>query len=168
MATLVEIVPYDENWPRLFHQIANDLHRLLGTVVLAIDHVGSTSVPGLSAKPVIDVDITLRGLPDVPAASEKLIASGYEPRGNRWDDDMWAFMQHTSVPKQRVYLCPPGNETHRRRMVFRDYLRAHPDAAAEYAALKQTLAVAFSYDGDRYTAGKRAFVEDILRKASRR
>jgi GrpB-like predicted nucleotidyltransferase (UPF0157 family) len=77
-------------------------------------------------------------------------------------------MQHASVPKQRVYLCPSGNETHRRRMVFRDYLRAHPDAAGQYASLKQTLAIAFSYDGDRYTAGKRAFVEDILRKDSHR
>ncbi|AGA08742.1 GrpB family protein [Sinorhizobium meliloti] len=139
MATLVEIVPYDRDWPRLFVEIEKNLRELFGCRVFAIDHVGSTSIPGMPAKPLIDIDITLCGLSDVPAASRALIRSGYQPRGNRYDDDVWAFMLHESGPKQRVYLCPPENETHKRRLVFRNYLRAHEDAAMAYASLKQQL-----------------------------
>jgi GrpB-like predicted nucleotidyltransferase (UPF0157 family) len=165
MATLVEIIPYDQNWPRHFSATSSDLRQLLGNKVVAIDHIGSTSVPGLQAKPLIDIDVTLNGLIDIPAASAALIEAGYHPRGNRYGDDVWAFLYDGTTPKQRVYLCPPENETHRRRLVFRDYLRNHGDVAAAYALLKERLAMQFPYDGDRYTAEKSGFINDVIERA---
>ncbi|MBP1885587.1 GrpB family protein [Sinorhizobium mexicanum] len=165
MATFVEIVPYDEAWPNCFLEVAETIRRLLGAGIVAVDHVGSTAIPGLSAKPVIDVDVTLRSLSNIPSAGAVLVAAGYEPRGNRYDDDVWAFTNRRSVPKQRVYLCPPANETHERRLVFRDYLLAHKEMAAAYGLLKQDLAEKFAYDGDSYTAAKSRFIDDVIELA---
>ena len=162
VATLVEIVPYDEFWPQTFLDITNTLHQILGTSIIAIDHIGSTAVPGLAAKPMIDVDVTLTNLCDVPSASAALIASGYEARGNRHDDEVWAFVKRSCAPQQRIYLCPPENRTHARRMVFRDHLRLHAESAAAYATLKQGLARKFPYDGDAYTAAKTDFIDRIV------
>lgn len=103
MATLVEIVPYDPNWPRHFSTISSELRQLLGNKVVAIDHIGSTSVHGLSAKPLIDIDVTVDGVADIPAVSDALIEAGYDPRGNRYGDDVLAFLHSGRTPKQRVY-----------------------------------------------------------------
>lgn len=163
----VELVPYDPDWPVAFTRIREKLEGLLRPYVVMIEHVGSTSIPGLAAKPLLDIDIVLRGLDDVPAATQILLARNYEPRGNRYDDDVWAFMLRDGTPPERIYICPPDNLTHQRRIIFRDHLRSHPEAAAAYAALKQDLAAKFRYDGDRYTASKRAFVDTIIDRALR-
>ncbi|MFL5016810.1 MAG: GrpB family protein [Rhizobium sp.] len=157
----VELVPCDPRWPQAFQRIRGKLLTLLPQA-LAIDHIGSTSIPGMMAKPLIDIDIVLPGLEHIEDATRLLLAEGYEPRGNRYDDDVWAFLSRGSVPAERVYLCPSGNGTHRNRLAFRDYLTAHPQAAADYAALKRRLAVEFRMDGDRYTAHKREFVDAIV------
>jgi GrpB-like predicted nucleotidyltransferase (UPF0157 family) len=163
----VELVPYDPDWPVAFTRIREKLEGLLRPYVVTIEHVGSTSIPGLAAKPLLDIDIVLRGLDDVPATTQILLARNYEPRGNRYDDDVWAFMLRDGTPPERIYICPPDNLTHQRRIIFRDHLRSHPEAAAAYAALKQDLAAKFRYDGDRYTASKRAFVDTIIDRALR-
>ncbi len=167
MATRVEIVAYDPNWPQRYQEIAQDLRRILDALVIAVDHIGSTAVPGMAAKAVIDIDVTLRGLPDIAAASALLVAAGYQARGNRYDDDVWAFMLQGVEPNRRVYLCPADNETHRRRLVFRDHLRSHADTALAYAALKARLAEAYRYDGDRYTAEKTRFINAIVDREDR-
>ncbi len=165
MSTLNEIVPYDASWPRQFADAEARLRRMLGSSVLAVDHVGSTSIPNMPAKPLIDIDVTLSGLSEVPDATRRLVDVGYEPRGNRYDDEVWAFLSKSPGPKLRVYLCPPRNQTHERRLAFRDYLRHHDDAAEAYATLKKQLAERFPYDGDRYTAEKSGFVQEIVGKA---
>lgn len=141
------------------------LKGLLGDRVIAVDHVGSTAVPGLAAKPVIDIDVTLSSSTDIPSATTDLVNQGYENRGNRYGDGVWAFLLKTTSPQFRVYLCPPANRTHQHRLIFRDYLRQHQEAACRYAALKAQLAQKFPYDGDRYTSGKRQFVLEIVRRA---
>ncbi|MDE1994370.1 MAG: GrpB family protein [Rhizobiaceae bacterium] len=163
----VELVPYDPDWPLAFERIRFELAELLKPHVVAIDHIGSTSVLGLAAKPLIDIDMTLYSLDHITPATEILVGHGYEARGNRYDDDVWAFMLRHGTPPQRVYILPPCNETHRKRMIFRDHLRAHPETAAAYAALKQKLAAKFRDDGDRYTASKAEFVNAVLAQASR-
>ncbi|QKK18575.1 GrpB family protein [Rhizobium indicum] len=160
----VELVPYDPQWPQAFRRIRDGLLALLPQA-LSIDHIGSTSIPRMTAKPLIDIDIVLPGLGHVDGATGVLLAEGYEPRGNRYDDDVWAFLSKGSVPAERVYLCPSGNGTHRNRLAFRDYLIAHPQAAADYAVLKRRLAAEFRMDGDRYTARKREFVDAIVARA---
>jgi GrpB-like predicted nucleotidyltransferase (UPF0157 family) len=161
----VELVAYDPQWLHAFQRIRDRLQALLPDA-LSIDHIGSTAIPGMIAKSLIDIDIVLPGLRHIEEATQLLVASGYEPRGNRYDDDVWAFLSRHSGPAERVYLCPVANDTHRRRLVFRDYLIAHPQSAAEYAALKRRLAAEFGSDGDRYTAEKRGFIEAIVARAS--
>ncbi|MBY5569420.1 GrpB family protein [Rhizobium leguminosarum] len=160
----VELVPYDPQWPEAFQRIRGRLLVLLPQA-LSIDHIGSTSLPGMIAKPLIDIDIVLPGLEHIEDATRRLLADGFEPRGNRYDDEVWAFLSRASVPAERVYLCPAGNGTHRNRLAFRDYLIAHPQAAADYAALKRRLAAEFRMDGNRYTAHKREFVDAIVARA---
>lgn len=86
--TAVELVPYDPAWPEDFERIRDKLERLLTPCVTTIEHIGSTSVPGLAAKPLIDIDIVLRGSADIPLATRILLEQGYEPRGNRHDDEV--------------------------------------------------------------------------------
>ena len=165
MATLVEIVPYDPSWPRHFSGAEAALRELLGSTVLTIDHVGSTAIVGMPAKPIIDIDVTLSSLTAVPDAGACLVEAGYEPRGNRYDDDVWAFMLESAVPQLRVYLCPPLNRIHAHRLTFRNHLRRHEDAAKAYAELKRQLAVRHPYDGDRYTEAKSEFILKIIDRA---
>ncbi|MGM5056209.1 GrpB family protein [Rhizobium sp. 814_E9_N1_1] len=160
----VELVPHDPQWPQAFQRIRDRLLALLPQA-LSIDHIGSTSIPGMTAKPLIDIDIVLPDLGHIEGATRVLLVEGYEPRGNRYDDEVWAFLSRGSVPAERVYLCPSGNGTHRNRLAFRDYLIAHPQAAADYAALKRRLAAEFRMDGDRYTAHKLEFVDAIVARA---
>ena len=165
MPTLVELVPYDPAWPKQFLVTKDRLHGLLGDDVLAIDHIGSTAIAGMPAKPLIDIDVTLRDLQTVASASETLVSAGFEPRGNRYDDDVWAFLSKSAMPSLRIYLSPSDNKTHRDRLLFRDHLRRHPDLAAQYAELKCKLAKEFPYDGDRYTAEKTEFVRQVVERA---
>lgn len=162
MPTLVEIVPYDPKWTDDFLATEALLREVLGGCVGAVEHIGSTAVPGLAAKPIIDVDVVVSGMGDIPGASAALINAGFEPRGNRYDDDVWAFLLKRPLPQIRVYLCPPSNQTHERRMLFRNYLRQHHDRALAYSILKRHLAEQFPYDGDRYTAEKSAFISEIV------
>jgi GrpB-like predicted nucleotidyltransferase (UPF0157 family) len=165
MPTLVQLVPYDPAWPQQFRAAEERLRGLLKGQVLAIDHIGSTAVPGICAKPMIDIDITLGDIDAIPHASSILVGAGFEARGNRYDDGMWAFLWKSSSPALRVYLSPPENETHRQRLLFRDHLRQSPDLAAQYAELKNRLAQEFSKDGDRYTAEKSEFVRHVVGRA---
>jgi GrpB-like predicted nucleotidyltransferase (UPF0157 family) len=165
MPALVELVAYNPVWRSEFSAAEAMLRTTLGTCVVSIEHIGSTAVPGLAAKPILDIDVTLSRLVDVPEASAALVAAGFEPRGNRYDDEVRAFLLRRPAPQIRAYLCPPLSETHRRRMLFRNYLRQHADAASAYAALKHRLAEEFPYDGDRYTLEKGAFIAAIVRAA---
>ncbi|CAK7257021.1 MULTISPECIES: GrpB family protein [unclassified Shinella] len=164
MPTPVIVVGYDAAWPDLFAEIAKSLRALLGDAVNAIDHVGSTAVPGLAAKPIIDIDVTLCGRELIEPACQRIVQAGYGARGNRYDDDMWAFLAKRE-PACRVYLCPPGNETHRKRLVFRDRLRQDGALREAYGALKQQLSRRFFLEGDAYTAAKRDFIEAVIRNA---
>ncbi len=167
MPQRVEIVAYDPAWSLRFLEIADTIRNLLPDSVLSIHHIGSTAVPGLAAKPLIDIDIILPTAQHVLAACPIIEAAGYEPRGNRYDADIFAFMKRSETPGQRVYLCPESHDTHRRRMLFRDHLRTNPRTAAEYQALKQSLADQFEYDGDGYTAAKASFVNAVIGRAQR-
>ncbi|MGO7130395.1 GrpB family protein [Rhizobium leguminosarum] len=161
----VEIVTYDKQWPSDFRDIAASLQALLGPEAIAIDHIGSTAVHGLSAKPLVDIDVTLPSREHVFAAITTMERAGYENRGNRYEEDVYAFMMRSTNPQRRVYLLPQGNETHQKRLLFRDYLIGHPQVAAEYSALKQKLAHQYAYDGDAYTRAKADFVNDVVVKA---
>jgi GrpB-like predicted nucleotidyltransferase (UPF0157 family) len=161
----VVVVDYDSGWPQLFQYLSHRWRALLGERVVAIDHVGSTAVPGLCAKPRIDAVIVVRQAPDIPGAAGLLETAGYVSRGDRYNDGMWALLSAADMPQQRIYVCAPGNHTHGKFVLFRDYLRTHPEAAADYAALKRRLAATYAEDGDAYTKAKSGFIMQAVAAA---
>ncbi|XUY27344.1 GrpB family protein [Agrobacterium sp. rho-8.1] len=163
MGAVVEIVPYDPSWPQIYRDVEKSLHALLKDAVKSIDHVGSTSVPGLASKPYIDVDVVLSDMANLHECRILMEGFGYEPRGSRYGDGVWAFMIRDPLPGRRVYLCPSDSGTHFKRMRFRDILRANAGVAGKYGELKQNLAHIYREDGDGYTRAKADFIENALK-----
>ena len=163
----VRVVPYDPAWPGLFVAERQRLDGILMQegIALAIQHTGSTSIPGLAAKPILDI---LAGAPDPPTlarAIDTLQRADYIYRGEQ-DITGRHFFRRGNPRQYHVHLTLTGSEFWRDHLLFRDYLRAHSEVAAEYAALKHTLAERFPFDREAYIAGKTEFVEHVLRTAS--
>lgn len=164
----VVITPYDPAWPQVFAALQARLAAGLGQVAVAIEHVGSTAVPGLAAKPVIDIDIVIASAADLPLASERLASLGYAYKGEQGIVGRHAFKRPADAPEHHLYVCAADNLELRRHLAFRDHLRANPADADAYAQLKVELAQHFREDREGYSQAKSAFVEDILRKAPAR
>lgn len=148
---MVEIIPYQSSWPDEFRSIAQNLRRGLGRLALRIDHIGSTSVPGLAAKDVIDLQITVAAL-DQPLLAA-MNALGYTLPEETWRDhspahlrlpdrewEKWLFDPPPGQRRTHTHVRVAGRANQRYALLFRDYLRAHPPAAAAYAELKHRLA----------------------------
>lgn len=162
----VEIVDYDPSWPARFAAERDGLLVLLGDLADSVHHIGSTSVPGLAAKPKIDMDVVLRSDDRIPEAIERVRATGaWEYHGDPHGDRRWVFTRGHGRGT-RLYLCGPGNLAHGKRLAFRDWLRASPADAAAYEALKRRLAAEARGDFALYTEGKGAFVARVLGKAA--
>lgn len=157
----IEVVDYDPAWPERFAMLRDRLTPAVGDVALAIEHVGSTSVPGLAAKPVIDIDVVVRAA-HLPAAIERIVALGYEHLGEMGVPQREAFRAPSDLPRHNLYATVDGCLSLRNHTCVRDHLRANPDAARAYGELKKKLAVTCEGDIDRYVAGKSEFISAIL------
>jgi GrpB-like predicted nucleotidyltransferase (UPF0157 family) len=159
----VSIVPYDPRWPQLFEEAAAELRAVAGGALLDVQHVGSTSVPGLSAKPVLDV---LAAVPDFEGALELVPAIeslGYQFRPAEEIPDRHYFRRRIGVIRtHHLSLAEPSSHHYRVTLAFRDALRADPDLARQYEALKLDLAFRYPSKRDAYTEGKTAFVRRVL------
>ena len=160
----VVLVDADPAWRDTFARIRERVAGALGDLALAIEHVGSTAVPGLPAKPIVDVDIVVP-VGGVSAAIERLATLGYVHRGDLGIAGREAFVRPPGTPPHHLYVCARDAPECRRHLLFRDFLRAHPDAALAYADLKRDLARRFRDDRAAYGQAKSAFVEDVLRRA---
>lgn len=160
------VVPYDPTWPARFEAVREQLLGWLADAevpVLAIEHVGSTSVPGLAAKPILDIDIVVE--PEhVVAASLALEAAGYIPLGDMGVRDRWAFRPPEGAERQNTYVVVEGSLALRDHRGLRDVLRADPALRDRYAAVKLELA-ARTDDIEEYIEGKTAVIIDALRVA---
>jgi GrpB-like predicted nucleotidyltransferase (UPF0157 family) len=168
----LDVVAYDPHWPAAFAAEAGRLRAALGEIALRIDHNGSTAVPGLAAKPVIDIQVSVAELQQMDLYRRPLQSIGYTHVPH--PDD--AFCPFFHRPREwphthHVHVVRAGDAEERRTLAFRDYLREHPDAAQEYAELKQWLAAQFSADsfGSRqaYADAKTEFIERIVAAAFR-
>ena len=133
----------------------------------AIEHVGSTAVPGLAAKPIIDIDVVLISAIDLPGVIARLAAVGYEHRGDLGVTGREAFRTPPNDLPHHLYVCPPGSPEYRRHICFRDHLRSHPTDANSYAKLKRELGRKFRDDREAYTKAKSMFVTEILRRVDK-
>jgi GrpB-like predicted nucleotidyltransferase (UPF0157 family)/ADP-ribose pyrophosphatase YjhB (NUDIX family) len=163
----VQIAEYDPAWPERFRTLADRAAAALGELVLAIEHVGGTSVPGLAAKPVIDLDVVVRP-EDVEPAIQRLATLGYVHRGELGIPGRHALRAPPGEAKHHLYLCAAGSAGLIDHLRFRDHLRANPDTVAEYASLKRRLAEQHRDDPDAYQHAKSAFVDALTRRAAQR
>lgn len=159
----VIVQSYDKSWKTDFIAIRDELDAALKDLALRIEHVGSTSVEGLSAKPIIDIDVVIRDrtvLPDVIAALQKI---DYTHEGDLGIPGREAFKYEGKdhLRKHHLYVCAQDSEELRRHLAFRDYLRSHPEAVAEYSRIKEEGAALYPYDIDRYIEHKSPFIESI-------
>ncbi len=158
---MITIVPYHEQWPLEFARLAEPLHHALGALAVRIDHIGSTAVPHLAAKDVIDMQVTVRAL--TPPVETALAALGYErvvritadhrpPDVTGADEEWhkWFFRPSAAQRRSNLHVRVQGRANQRYPLLFRDYLRAHPIARDAYAIIKQQLARYHPQDEDAY------------------
>jgi GrpB-like predicted nucleotidyltransferase (UPF0157 family) len=165
MANPVIVLKYDPNWPGLFQSLRMRIADVLSDMAAAIEHVGSTAVPDLAAKPIIDIDVLLASDAMLSAAIERLASLGYIHRGNLGIPEREAFLAPANDPPHHLYVCPPCSSEFRRHLAFRDYLRAHPRDAKIYGDLKIALAERFREDRSTYNTEKGEFVAEITSRA---
>lgn len=168
---MIAIVPYDPTWPAAFDAEATNIRSVLESLALRVEHVGSTSVPGLEAKPVIDIQVSVATLEALDLYSEALARIGYTHVSLGPVDSVYPFFQKPRVwpSSHHIHLCVIGTEEERRHLAFRDYLRSTPLAAADYVELKRRLAAKFNgatlESRERYSLSKTEFVTSALRRA---
>jgi GrpB-like predicted nucleotidyltransferase (UPF0157 family) len=171
MEAPVKVVDYDPNWPLLFEREKAEILSVIAKKVVAIEHVGSTAVPGLGAKPIIDIMVGIRHLSDAQTCIGPLETIGYEyvPEYENAIPERRYFRKGPSnMPNKHYHLhmVESGSDFWRRHLLFRDYLRAHPHAAGEYNKLKRELAAKYRFNREAYTEAKTSFIESIVAKAS--
>ena len=158
----IEVVPYDLNWPELFKKEAELIRKILGNNCIEIHHIGSTSVPGLSAKPLIDILPVVRNILDVDPFVKAMESIGYEAMGEYGIAFRRFFRKSIlGVRSHNVHIYEEGDSEISRYIKFRDWMRSHKDDAANYAKLKLELAAKYPQDILQYCIGKDAFVAHI-------
>ena len=164
----VEVREYDPGWKEAFETIAAEIHAALDGLEEVIEHVGSTSVPGLAAKPIIDIDVVIPSVNDLEKAIELLERAGYEYEGNLGIKDREAFKYSGKehLMTHHLYVCPKGSAELRRHIAFRDYLRSCPEAAQRYGEVKMQAAGLYPCDIEKYIEYKSGIIEEIYKKCS--
>ena len=171
MADEIEIVDYDPSWPRLFEEERGRLESALPSDrFVAIEHAGSTAIAGLAAKPIIDIFVAVPSIEQARATLvEPIEKIGYVHWADNPKRDRMFFVKGMPPYGPRrthhVHVSEPTSEAWRRPLLFRDYLRCHPDEAERYHRLKHDLASRYRHDREAYTTAKDAFVEAIIRLA---
>ena len=161
----VIVLPYDEAWKSDFEKIKNELENAIGDCIIGIEHVGSTSVEGLSAKPCIDIDVIIKDYSIFETVVNRLNAIGYIHEGNLGIPNREAFKysEKPHLQKHHSYVCPQDSEELRRHITFRDFLRSNPDAVRKYGQIKEVAAERFPNDIDGYIRYKSPCIEELYR-----
>jgi GrpB-like predicted nucleotidyltransferase (UPF0157 family) len=166
------VVDYDPSWSQTFLELKEVLQNTLQDNCIAIEHVGSTSIPNLAAKPIIDLNVVIASSENLPKTIELLATLGYEHEGDlgvknreafkRLGEDIPKCESGRTWPNHYLYVCPQESLEHARQILFRDFLRSHPKKATKYGDLKRKLAALFPHDICKYTDGKKQLVEEVI------
>lgn len=162
----VVILPYSAEWKINFELIKIELLNVLEDLVVSIEHVGSTSVEGLSAKPIIDIDIVIKDHSIFDSVVNKLEQIGYRHEGDLGIKDREAFKYSGKehLQKHHLYVCPMDSEELKRHITFRDYLREHPQEVKAYSQIKVEGANLYPDNIDKYIEYKSALINKIYKK----
>ena len=159
----IEVVDHDPRWAETFKHERGRLSEVLGELAKAIEHVGSTAVPGLAAKPILDIMV---GVERTPLPERTLIALGVLGYQYRGDSGVPGKQYFRTNPRTRhLHVVEFGSDDWVRTLAFRDYLRAHPAAVHAYEALKRDLARRHRDNRNRYLEGKASFIQSVLERA---
>ncbi len=164
----VVVADYDPRWPELYAQEVAGLRQVFGASLVGLEHIGSTSVPGLAAKPIVDIQAVVRTLPDAQNAAPALAALGWRQGIFALDLETRLYFKKYNAQGGRthqLHVYAPDHSAASAHLLFRDYLRAHPEEAQRYAALKRELVERFRFDRLAYNDAKTAYVEAVLAKA---
>lgn len=161
----IRIVEHDPAWAEAFRREAERLRGALGACALDVHHIGSTSVPGLAAKPVIDILVEVRSLDELDAKESAMTALGYTPKGENGIPGRRYYPLGGSARTHQVHAFVHDDEHVRRHLAFRDYLRTHGEASAEYTRIKRAAAEACDGDSEVYCDMKDGFIKGHLRMA---
>jgi len=169
MGRLVRIFDYDRRWPRLYEEEKRLILGVIGHAVVGIEHIGSTAVQGLGAKPIIDIMIAVSHLRVAPKCVKPLESIGYEYVAE-YEELMpeRRYFHKGKPPKEQHYhlhMVELTSDFWKRHLLFRDYLRTHPEVAQEYFDLKRRLAAEYGSDREGYTDAKTGFIESVVSKA---
>ena len=161
----VVVVPYDAAWKADFEKIKNEIENAVGSLIIGVEHVGSTAVEGMSAKPCIDVDIIIKDYSVFDEVALALRAIGYIHEGDLGISGREAFKYDDKphLKKHHLYVCPQCSEELRRHITFRDFLISHPAKAAEYSRVKENAAQLFPDDIDKYIQYKSPYIQELYR-----
>ena len=162
----VTVVPYDPAWPSDFKAITAEIEAAIGQWILGIEHVGSTSVEGMSAKPCIDLDVIIPDYSVFDAVVSGLASIGYLHEGDLGIQgrEAFAYSDKPHLKKHHLYVCPQNSGELRRHITFRDFLRSNPEAAKKYSAVKDTAARLYPEDIDGYIRFKSPCIEELYRQ----
>ena len=159
-----KIVEYDPAWPIMFAAYAAPLNTALGNLALSVEHIGSTSVVGLAAKPIIDIDIVISSRLVLKDVISTLAGLGYAHEGDLGIPGRESFAAPAGEPLH-LYVCSVDTPNLHNHLLFRDYLRQHPETAEAYGHLKNELARTHRNDRDAYTEAKTVFIRGVLARA---
>jgi len=162
----VVVVPYNEAWKSAFEEIRNEIETVIGDLIFGIEHIGSTSVEGLSAKPCIDIDVIIKDYSVFNKIVKKLETIGYIHEGDLGIKDREAF-KYTAKPHlmmHHLYVCPQYSEELRRHVTFRDFLRHNPEAVKQYSSVKEEAAALFPNNIDKYIEYKTPCIEELYKR----
>ena len=162
----VIVLQYDGAWKSAFEDIKAEIESALGELIIGIEHIGSTSVEGMSAKPCIDLDVVIEDYSVLGAVVAKLASIGYIHEGDLGIKDREAFkyVDKPHLMAHHLYVCPKVSDELRRHITFRDYLRSHPDAIKKYSAVKEKAAELFPNDIDGYIKYKSPCIEELYKR----
>lgn len=161
----VRVVDYDPSWPDTFEALRRNVWLAVCDLALSVEHVGSTAVPGLPAKPIIDMDVIVASHDGVSEVIARLGPLGYVHKGNLGIAGREAFGSPEALPAHHLYVCVQGSVPLANHLALRDFLRRDPTAVMEYGRLKKQLASRFPDDIDSYIAGKTDYIIGVLRNA---
>jgi GrpB-like predicted nucleotidyltransferase (UPF0157 family) len=167
MEYIVEIVPYSSEWPERFAELGHTFRAVLNDVALRVDHIGSTAVPGLAAKPIVDIQISVRAFEPTDSYQAPLENLGYVFRSDNPERTKRYFRESPGMPRTHIHVRRAGSWAEQFALLFRDYLRTHSEDAQRYEILKRGLAARFCYDRHGYTEAKAPFTWEVMRKADR-
>lgn len=167
MTREVRVVSYDSSWPTLFQQEVERINGVLEKEIVCSYHIGSTSIPGMSAKPIIDILLEVKDIVKIDSYNNEMIKLGYEPRGELGLPGRRYFSREEpkDVRTHHIHAYQTDNIELERHLAFRDYMITHPDDAKIYSELKIVLARRFQWDIDGYISGKHLYLERMEKVA---